>query len=140
MVVDAPTAEEVLPRVLDFIGGGCLVGHNVGFDLRFVCHELSLIGRKLRQETPAVDTLKMAKKLLSHLASHKLENIAHFLGAPVNETHRALADVEITVTVLHHLLQMAREQRIISFKHFFKDFGVEKPNYRIKQAVQGSLF
>ncbi len=61
MVKGAPTAEIVLPKMIDFTGGACLVGHNIKFDLNFLCFQLSLIGRKLREETPAMDTLKMAK-------------------------------------------------------------------------------
>ena len=64
MIAEAPTADEVLPRMIDFTGGACLVGHNIKFDLNFLCFQLSLIGRKLKEETPAIDTLKMAKELL----------------------------------------------------------------------------
>jgi len=140
MVKDAPTSEIVLPKILDFIGGACLSGHNVKFDLNFLCYELSLIGRKLKDETPAVDTLKMAKKFLSQLTSHRLSNVAHFLGAPIEVTHRALADVKLTGVIFNHFLNMAEDHKILRFRDFLKEFGVEKPKFRIKQMEQGMLF
>jgi len=140
MVKKAPTREEILPKVLDFIGGACLVGHNVKFDLNFLCYELALMGRKLNDDTPAIDTLKLAKRFLSQLNSHRLSNIAHFLGVKVEETHRALADVELTVAILNHLLNMAEDQKIETVKDLFKEFSVDKPKFKLKQVEQGMLF
>ncbi len=48
MVKDAPVAAEVLPRFVDFIGGACLCGQNVKFDMDFLCYELAQAGYKLR--------------------------------------------------------------------------------------------
>jgi len=80
MLAGAPTADKVLPKMIDFTRGACLVGHNIKFDLNFLCYQLSLIGRKLKEETPAIDTLKMAKELLPHLTSFRLAHVAHSLG------------------------------------------------------------
>ena len=140
MVADAPTAEEVLPRMIEFIGGGCVVGHNVRFDLGFLCYELSLMGRKLKDETPAVDTLKMAKGLVPYLSMYKLGYLARSLGVTVGDTHRAMADVAITVKVMLRLIEMAEEQNLADVSKFFPQFGVEKPAYKFIQTAQSSLF
>jgi DNA polymerase III epsilon subunit family exonuclease len=140
MLASAPTAQDILPGIIPFIGGACLVGHNVKFDLDFLCHELSLIGRKLQEETPAVDTLKMAKYLLPVLSSHRLAHVAHALGIQIEETHRALADVQLTVAILIRLIDRAQEQDIQSFPDFYKLFGVQKPNFKIEQLPQPTLF
>jgi DNA polymerase-3 subunit alpha (Gram-positive type) len=134
MVADAPPAETVLPQMIDFIGGGCLVGHNIKFDLDFLCYELALSGRKLRAETPAVDTLKMSKKVMSHLRSHRLSYLAHSFGVRVNEAHRALADVNLTVSVLYHLLDIAVDQGIRGPGEILKHFSVPKPNFKIENT------
>ncbi len=76
MLADAPTADQVLPGIIEFISGGCVAGHNVRFDLDFLCHELSLAGRRLKDETPAVDTLKMARELIPYLSNYKLAYLA----------------------------------------------------------------
>lgn len=140
MVADAPNAEVVLPQMIDFIGGGCLVGHNIKFDLDFLCYELSLFGRKLRVETPAVDTLKMSKKVMAHLRSHRLSYLAHSFGVRVDETHRALADVKLTVSVLYHLLDIAVDQGIQNPSDILKHFSVPKPNFKIENSHHELLF
>lgn len=140
MVADAPTHDIVLPQMMDFIGGGCLVGHNVAFDLKFLCCELAIVGRKLHRATPAIDTLKMAKKLIPYLTNYRLGHLATTLGVKVGETHRALADVKITASVLTHLIYKAKMQQLESFPDLHKEFGVEKPQFSIEQASQETLF
>ena len=140
MVKDAPSREEALTRMTDFINGACLVGHNIKFDLDFLCYELSLLGRKLREETPAVDTLKMAKELIPHLRSYSLPSLARGLGVLVKDSHRALADVQTTVSVFNSLLDTAFETRVESFKELYKKFGIVKPNFKIEQVNQEMLF
>ena len=140
MVQDAPTSKEFLPTMIDFIGGACVVGHNVGFDLKFLCYELSLAGRRLKDETPAVDTLKLSRELIPHLTSHRLSNVAQYLGITIKETHRALVDVELTVGVLNHLLELAWDQKIKTFAQLYQRFSVTKPSFKIEEVTQGFLF
>lgn len=140
MIEHAPTAKEILPDFINFIGGACLVGHNVKFDLDFLCFELAQIGRKLGDDTPALDTLKMAKSLMPHLTSFRLANIASKFGLSIKETHRALADVELTVGVLKSLIVTAENRSMVSFRDMIRQFGVQKPSFKIHQAEQASLF
>ena len=134
MIDKAPLADEILPKMIDFTGGACLVGHNIKFDLNFLCFQLAMIGRKLRDETPAIDTLKMAKELLPHLKSFRLSHVAHSLGARIDKTHRALPDVKMTASVMGRLMTIAGEQNIKTFKNLHKHFGVPKPNFKIEQV------
>jgi len=140
MLDGAPTADEVLPKIIDFTGGACLVGHNIKFDLNFLCFQLALIGRKLREETPAVDTLKMAKTLLPHLTSFRLTHVAHSLGTRMGIAHRALPDVKLTANVMSRLLEVAEDQNIKTFKSLHKHFGVPKPNFKIEQLNHEFVF
>jgi len=140
MVAKAPLADEVLPKMIDFTGGACLVGHNIKFDLNFLCFQLAIVGRKLREETPAIDTLKMAKELLPHLNSFRLSHVAHSLGAKIETTHRALPDVKLTAKVMDRLLAIASEQNIKTFKTIHKHFGVLKPNFKIEQLNHEFVF
>jgi DNA polymerase III epsilon subunit family exonuclease len=140
MVKDAPSAEEVLPRMVDFLAGSCLVAHNASFDIKFLAYELALHGRKLRPETPVLDTMKMSRTFLPYLASHRMESLAHSLGVPVGTTHRAMADVEILAGVFKRLLSMAGDYNIHQLQDMITHFGVEKPKFRIASAAQPSLF
>jgi DNA polymerase-3 subunit epsilon len=35
MLITAPIAADILPEMINFIGGACVAGHNVRFDLNF---------------------------------------------------------------------------------------------------------
>jgi DNA polymerase-3 subunit alpha (Gram-positive type) len=140
MLTTAPLAADILPQMIHFIGGACVAGHNVRFDLNFLCYELSLIGRRLNDQTPAVDTLKMARDLLPYLSNHKLAYLARSLGVVVDQTHRAMADVEITVAVFLRLMEMAGDKDLQKVAVFLNQFGVEKPNFKLNQKSQESLF
>ncbi|HLD87855.1 MAG TPA: 3'-5' exonuclease [Candidatus Omnitrophota bacterium] len=140
MVADAPTADAVLPNLIDFISGGCVAGHNARFDMGFLCYELSLFGRRLKDDTPVVDTLKMAKGLLPYLSSYKLSYLARSLGVTVTQTHRAMADVELTVAVLLRMMEMAADKNADDVGTFLTKFGVEKPLFKLVQVAQDSLF
>ena len=140
MLVSAPIAADILPQMIHFIGGACVAGHNVRFDLNFLCYELSLIGRKLHDQTPAVDTLKMARDLLPYLSNHKLAYLARSLGVVVDQTHRAMAYVELTVAVFLRLMEMAGDKDLQKVAVFLNQFGVEKPNFKLNQKPQASLF
>jgi DNA polymerase III epsilon subunit family exonuclease len=139
MVADAPTSADILPKFIDFIGGACLCGQNVKFDLDFVCYELALASQKMRDETPAIDTIKMAKYFMPQLGSFRLSNLAQAFGIKIEVTHRALADVELTTKVLRHLLIMAEDQRMVKFQDILREFGVQKPVFKFAQN-QGMLF
>jgi DNA polymerase III epsilon subunit len=140
MLTTAPVAADILPQMIHFIGGACVAGHNVRFDLNFLCYELSLIGRKLHDRTPAVDTLKMARDLLPYLSNHKLAYLARSLGVVVDQTHRAMADVELTVAVFLRLMEMAGDKDLQKASVFLNQFGVEKPIFKLNQKSQASLF
>ncbi len=103
MVAGAPTSSDVLPRFLSFLGNAVLVGHNVKFDLGFLCYELALAGRWLSDKTVIVDTLKMSRELLPHLGRYSLWYVAECLGIKKEQTHRAQSDVELTYDVFCRL-------------------------------------
>jgi DNA polymerase III alpha subunit (gram-positive type) len=99
-----------------------------------------LIGRKINEGTPAVDTLKMSRELLPYLSNHRLAYLARSLGVVVNDTHRAMADVELTVQVLMRMIEMATDQNLDQVSTFFIQFGVEKPTFKLISSHQESLF
>jgi DNA polymerase III epsilon subunit len=140
MIISAPLAADILPEIIQFIGGACVAGHNVRFDLNFLCFELALVGRRLNDHTPAVDTLKMARELLPYLSNHKLAYLARSLGVVVNQTHRAMADVHLTVAVFLRLMEMAQDKDLHKASVFLSQFGVEKPIFKLNQKVQSLLF
>jgi DNA polymerase-3 subunit epsilon len=106
-VFGEPTAAEVLPAFLDFLGDGVLVAHNLPFDLRFLQAELERAGLA-PVENEAVCTLRLARRLLPALPSRGLTALAAHFGIANSARHRALGDAEATAEVLGVFLDRLR--------------------------------
>ena len=76
MVSRAPKIEQVLPTLLEFLGGAVIVGHNVGFDLAFLNSALKRSGRNAWNGAK-VDTLALARRLVrDEVPNHKLSTLS----------------------------------------------------------------
>jgi DNA polymerase-3 subunit epsilon len=107
LVVPAPTIGEVLPSLLEFIGGAVLVGHNLRFDTSFLDADLIATGRP-RLANARVDTLTLARRLIrDEVPDCRLATLAARFRTEVRPTHRALDDVLATAEVLHALFERA---------------------------------
>ena len=91
MVADAPTEEEVMPKILEFIGDYPIVGHNVIFDYSFLNEaKIRVTGEKL--ENPRIDSQMMFKEIAPELESHGLEALTQRFNVELTNHHRAMAD------------------------------------------------
>ena len=107
LVVPAPSIDEVLPTLLEFIGGAVLVGHNLRFDTAFLDADLIAQGRP-RLANARVDTLTLARRLIrDEVPDCRLATLAARFRTEVRPTHRALDDVLATAEVLHALFERA---------------------------------
>ncbi len=59
---DKPIFDHVAAKFLDFIKGGTLVIHNAAFDLKFLNHELRLVGLNPIESDSVIDSLAIARK------------------------------------------------------------------------------
>lgn len=110
MLEGAPPMAAVLPSLLEFLGDGVLVGHNVSFDRSFL--DAALVAS---ERTPLpnlqIDTLGLARRLVAdEVTSLRLSSLARHLRVARLPCHRALRDAEATADVLHALLE-----RVASF-------------------------
>ena len=91
MVEDAPTEEEVLPKILEFIGDYPIVAHNAIFDFSFLNEaKKRVVGEELTN--PRIDTQMMFKEIAPDLESHGLEALTNRFNVELNNHHRAMAD------------------------------------------------
>lgn len=100
MLRGAPGPEKVWRDFLAFVGRSVLIAHNAPFDLRFIRHELALLGLPLANRSHC--TLRLSRSRFPHLLSHRLEALArHLLGGVPDECrlHRALGDARLTARV-----------------------------------------
>lgn len=128
MLMGAPKSSKVLPRFMEFIGSAGLVGHNVKFDLNFICHELSILGLSLDEKALIIDTLKLSRNLLPQIGRHPLWLVAQTLGVKKNQKHRAMADVELIYQVFSKLIELAEGKdlkKIACIEYLFTQIKTE---------------
>ena len=91
MVEDAPTEEEVMPKIMEFIQDYPIVAHNAIFDYSFI-NEASkrVFGKEI--ENARIDSQQMFKEIYPELESHGLEALTTKFNIPLTNHHRAMAD------------------------------------------------
>ena len=97
-----------------------LVAHNAPFDLSF----LKSAASNLKISWPkykAIDTVKFARMVIerAEIANYKLSTLYEFVGTQTTPSHRALADVESTVEVFHHLIERAAGFEVFTLEELF---------------------
>ncbi|WP_347403628.1 DEDD exonuclease domain-containing protein [Solwaraspora sp. WMMD406] len=105
MLAPAPPIEQVLPSLLEFLAGAVLVAHNAPYDVGFLKAACARHGHAW-PAPPVLDTAALARRVLSRdeVANRKLGTLATYFRTPRQPSHRALADAQATVDVLHALI------------------------------------
>ena len=103
MVDSAPPVAQVLPQLLDFIGGDALAAHNASFDEKFLRAEAARMGME-SSHSATVCSLKLARRVFPQLPSYKLGDLSGQLGIRfAGSAHRAEADAEVAAQVMLHI-------------------------------------
>ena len=100
LVADAPSPQEALADLVEFVGDSYLVAHNAAFDKHFCTQHPQ--GAPLA-DNAWVDSLDLSRIALPRLRSHRLIDLVHAFDAPVS-THRADDDVQALCAVYRILL------------------------------------
>jgi DNA polymerase III subunit epsilon len=108
MVRGQPVITDVLPAFARFAEDTVLVGHEVGFDMRFISKKEDQAGVRFTQ--PLLDTRLLSAIVHPEHERHSLEAIAERLGVSVVGRHTALGDALVTAEVFVRLLEQL-EQR-----------------------------
>ena len=121
MVEDKPLFGQIAPALQEFIGKDNVVGHNLDFDLRFLCkHGVDFTAEKHRY----YDTLEIAQRTLKKVKKkydrdleayvedyfsdydvddYKLGTLCEYYKIPFFGSHRAIADCYVTGLLLERL-------------------------------------
>ena len=84
-----------------------LSGHNVSFDFGFL--KQAAVNQGLTFEREALDTLKIARKLLPDLPSRRLPDLCAYYQVDPGNSHRALDDALSTHFLLWHMWEAFKE-------------------------------
>ncbi|OGI05028.1 MAG: hypothetical protein A2287_11145 [Candidatus Melainabacteria bacterium RIFOXYA12_FULL_32_12] len=135
MVADAPTLEEAMPKILDFIKDYTIIGHNVIFDYSFLkqaCRDL--YGHGL--DNHRIDTQHMFREVFPDEFSHGLDALMRRFKVEFDVRHRAMADAKglaLAYPRLKELYDRKYEWQLSQLKNI--DYLFER-YLRIQQTVQ----
>jgi len=93
MLADAPTEEEIFPKIFEFIGNYPIVAHNAIFDFSFLNRTSKRLYNK-PLENHHIDTQIMFKEVYPQLESCGLESLMNTFNVDFSTRHRAFADAE----------------------------------------------
>lgn len=113
MVQDAPTFEEVAPRIEALTRNCIFVAHNVQFDYNFVRHEFARLGMPFERDR--LCTVRLSRHLLPGKASYSLGRLCDEIGISIKARHRAAGDAEATVKLLELMVQQAGHEALQGF-------------------------
>jgi DNA polymerase III subunit epsilon len=106
MVKDAPRFRDVGGEFREVLGDHVFVAHNAPFDWGFVGMELERAQQR-PLDARRLCTVRLARKLLSHLPRRSLDYVTAHYGIEVEARHRAMGDAMATAQVFTRLLDDA---------------------------------
>jgi DNA polymerase III epsilon subunit-like protein len=103
MIRNEPRFEDpaIQQEIIERLEGRVLLAQNAGFEERFLNQQLDGFAEL---EMPIIDSMDLSIYFLPDTKDNKLETMAHALGVPYTNGHRALHDAEVTADVLPHLM------------------------------------
>ena len=108
MMVDTPRFYEVARKIVEMTEDAVFVAHNVRFDYSFIKEAFRRLGYTYTRKQ--LCTVRLSKILLPELSSHGLGSLIRHLKIPVKNRHRAIDDVEATLSLFKHLLSLPYSQ------------------------------
>jgi len=105
MVEDAPTEEEVLPKIMKFIGDAPIVAHNAIFDYSFINEaNLRVFGHEI--SNPRIDTQQLFKEICPDIDAPSLDALTERFNVKLTNHYRAMGDA------MGHLLSYLKLKKI----------------------------
>lgn len=132
---DKPLFKDIAKEFYNFIEDGKLVIHNASFDIKFLNHELSLVGMQSIELSEAIDTLSIARKMFPGARVNLDALCKRFkVDNSSRDYHGALKDAELLAQVYVELSGGRQESFLI-----VKNNNVEKSDFvNLKQNAVGN--
>lgn len=115
MVVDAPSLEEVFPRLLRLLDGRAFVAHNASFDLQFL-QEALLSQGYYAFDGYVLDTVELSRLLMPTQNSYRLGELASDLDIEHENPHQADSDAMATAQLFLHLMNIVNEMPLVTIQ------------------------
>ncbi|MBO8162963.1 MAG: ATP-dependent DNA helicase DinG [Brevibacillus sp.] len=115
MVADAPTLEEVLPRLLRLLDQRTFVAHNASFDLTFL-QEALLSQGYYTFDGYVLDTVELARFLFPTQGSYRLVELADDFDIRHEHPHQADSDAMATAHLFLKMLQYLNQLPLVTIQ------------------------
>jgi DNA polymerase-3 subunit epsilon len=114
MVRQAPSFRDIAGELAAHLAGRVFVAHNARFDFGFLDAEFARIAPTPLSSliTEQLCTVRLARRLLSHLPRRNLDAVADYYGVTIADRHRASGDALATAEVLKGLLRDASHRGV----------------------------
>ncbi|WKW12415.1 exonuclease domain-containing protein [Pseudogemmatithrix spongiicola] len=114
MVREAPRFEDIAGEFAAHLVGRVFVAHNASFDFGFLDAEFSRVAPTPLGSlvTGQLCTVRLARRLLSHLPRRNLDVVSAHYGVTIADRHRASGDALATAQVLRGLLRDASHRGV----------------------------
>lgn len=103
VVEGAPSIEQKIEELLEFIGDLPIIAHNASFDMGFLYALDNIEGIKIPQYS-VIDTVKLARKKITETPNHKLSTLTKFLQLE-HDAHDAIGDCLATAAIYQYCAQ-----------------------------------
>lgn len=125
MVRDAPTFRDIAGEFAAHLVGRVFVAHNARFDFGFLEAEFARVAPKPLGELLLAQlcTVRLSRKLLSHLPRRNLDAVSHHYGVTITDRHRASGDALATAEVLRGLLRDASHRGVHTWEDMDRLLG-----------------
>lgn len=123
---------EAIEKFLDFAGDLVLVAHNAPFDMSFLNKSLENLG--IERESTVIDTLAMARCLLTQMTRHNLKKLCSHFKIEMGNHHRALDDSVASAKVFTKLMGLAEQKGCTSIQSLNRTLSSRERSIRLNNT------
>ena len=134
-IQDAPTIENVIDEILEFIGDKIVVAHNVSFDFPFLNSVLERMNRP-KLENRNICTNLMTKYMIPNILSSNLNYMSQIFDIQHDVAHRALEDAQACAHLLLKYLEVFISKNIRKVNQLYyprSKFELDRSHYGTKE-------
>lgn len=113
MVENAPSMQEKIAEIHEFLKGAVVMAHHAPFDMGFLSVDLEHARLPLPTE-PALCTSLLSRKWISGVENHKLQTLVKHLGIDGGQAHRAYDDAKACLQVGLECFKLMGEDKTLA--------------------------
>lgn len=101
---EAPIFPQIATSLAHLLNDRVIIGHNVKFDIGFVCREFSKVDSWFMWRGACIDTVWLARNTNIQVDNYKLETLCEHFGITNENAHTAMGDARATAELFQKLL------------------------------------